>query len=262
MSTVKCWIFLIIGFLLGSLFTIGCGHSGGGSGGFSPEPTLANASDISFDNLACGLASTNVQRALEEILTNHHSAQTMQGVEAMATTSSTLTGAINELVNRAATLEAELAALETKTASMSLSGTDLVFSSVNINLTNGTGNTETVNGLGNLTIGYAESTVSDPDAGRGGSHCVVNGVKNFYLSYGSVIFGRLNSSEGPYCSIFGGTDHICGGTTSNTICGGSHNFTSGTCCSVSGSSSAQAAGSQSVASGDDVHVNGTYFHRP
>ena len=108
---IKSILFLIVGFFLGSLLTIGCGGGGGGGGAYT-TPATYSATDLIFDNLACTLSSTNVQTAIDELLVKQQTAEAFQGAQAMSTTTSTLTGAINELAARAAQLEAKLTDME------------------------------------------------------------------------------------------------------------------------------------------------------
>ena len=94
-----------------------------------------------------------------------------------------------------------IAALETKTASMSViaasdstntSGkTTVRFAGVNVQIVDGTGATQgTQSGLGNLIIGYNESRndPKNPDV-RTGNHNLVAGIFNNYSSNGGVVFG-------------------------------------------------------------------------
>jgi len=79
------------------------------------------------------------------------------------------------------TLDQRVAALEAKLRFLTTTGTSMVISGANLFLRNGTGATASVNGLGNLIIGYNElrprdSSGNDPNV-RTGSHNLVLGSR-------------------------------------------------------------------------------------
>ena len=80
-----------------------------------------------------------------------------------------------------------VAALEAKTRFISTVGTEMSITGANLHILNGTGQTETTNGLGNLIVGYNElrETGKNP---RTGSHNLIVGNRNDYLSFGGVVF--------------------------------------------------------------------------
>ena len=149
-----------------------------------------------------------------------------------------------------------IAALETKTASMSLLAANdstntskqptVRFSGVNVQIVSGTGTTEgTINGTGNLIIGYNElgraNFISGETDVRTGSHNIIVGVLNNYSSYGTVVSGNFNATTGPYAAAFG---HV--NTASNTyavVSGGEQNVASGFASNVTGGSLNTASGS-------------------
>ena len=71
--------------------------------------------------------------------------------------------------------------------------TTIQFSGVNVQVVNGAGKTESVNGEGNLVIGY------DEDSGREqqGSHNLVLGVEQTFTSYGGIIAGETQRHHEP-----------------------------------------------------------------
>ncbi len=129
----------------------------------------------------------------------------------------------NSSINlRLTNLDTRAAALETKTADMSIvhltyegqSYKTVRFSHVNVQIVNGTGATDTSTdgnftvgtGLGNLIIGYneeADNTTVYP-SNRTGYHNLIVGSVNNYTSYGSVIFGKANTVESKYSTVTGG----------------------------------------------------------
>jgi hypothetical protein len=143
----------------------------------------------------------------------------------------------------------------------------LTVSGENLQVVNGTGNETTVNGLGNLILGYNDN----PDAlDRTGSHNLVIGNDNGYTSYGGVVagYGNLisgmyasasggfgNSATGDYSSVSGGTDNKASGTWA-TVIGGDNNVASGTEASITGGILNTASGSgSSILGGYDGTVS-------
>jgi len=148
-------------------------------------------------------------------------------------------------------------------AGVSRTGDDLIFSGLNLWLNNGTGETETVNSLGNLTIGYNEERGSNDD--RSGSHNLILGRDNNFTSRGSLIVGRFNDSNGrhnailgtfssvaseSYASIFGGFDNQASGTYSSAV-GGRGANASGENAAVLGGLNNQASELNSTAVGGE-----------
>ncbi|MCP4129742.1 MAG: hypothetical protein GY754_01880 [bacterium] len=102
-------------------------------------------------------------------------------------------------------------------------GNNLVFSGMNVNIVNGTNSTLSVNGLGNLVIGYNEVRPGGHDVcewmtyngekkyvctfrdnTRTGSHNIVLGTENNYSGSSGIVTGMLNSISGNYGYIIGG----------------------------------------------------------
>ena len=86
------------------------------------------------------------------------------------------------------TLDQRVAALETKLHFLTTSGTSMIISGANLFIRNGLGITNSVNGLGNLILGFNEPRPLNADGTnpnvRTGSHNLVLGVRNNYRSYG------------------------------------------------------------------------------
>lgn len=130
-------------------------------------------------------------------------------------------------------LEARVAALEALLASVSLNGSDIVFSGVNVKIVSGTGSTDgAVNGLGNLIVGYNEQR-GDGSDDRSGSHNIVGGIRNNFTSYGGLVVGNTNTISGKNASVTGGTQNTASGFEAS-VSGGSLNTASGFAASVSG----------------------------
>jgi hypothetical protein len=134
----------------------------------------------------------------------------------------------------------------------------------NLHVNNGLGDTATTNSLGNVIIGYNEPRgrgVID----RSGSHMLVLGRGNNYLSYGGILAGTENTTSGPYSSVSGGVFNEASGEYSS-VSGGMSNDASGEYSSVrggrrneaSGESSSVSGGYSNVAIGNRSSVSGGY----
>lgn len=202
---------------------------------------------------------------------------------------------VSALQSQVSTLQALLAGV-TRLTDPATSKDTLRFSAMNVQVVNGTGSTESVNGLGNLVVGYNEA---DPDAtnDRSGSHVIVVGKFNQYSNYIGVVAGgsnRLsanyafvngvaneatglgacvsgglfNSAQGPYSSVSGGIENTASGFYCS-ITGGQENSVDGgslaaTVCGgalnfASGFWSTVGGGLSRTASGDDDWVAGSLF---
>jgi trimeric autotransporter adhesin len=147
------------------------------------------------------------------------------------------------------------------------------FNGVNVQVVNGLNDTETINGLGNLIIGYNE--VAPPPEGpvafcsdgryarqdeceangyiytnslKTGSHNLVVGDYNNYSQYAGIVSGRSNTINGRRAVVLGGHEHIAAGGGS-AILGGESNRARGIGTSVSG-------GFQNVATFEFSSVSG------
>ena len=81
-------------------------------------------------------------------------------------------------------------------------GNDFVIDGCNLVVRNGSGSTSTVNGLGNVIIGYdAPNTVDGFPKGKTGSHNLVVGDEHSYTSSGGVVTGFQNAVAGPSANL-------------------------------------------------------------
>jgi hypothetical protein len=147
---------------------------------------------------------------------------------------------------------------------------------INLQVVNGTNNTETVNGSGNLIIGYDEANTSTrivctlaTDANgnslsneanclaaggtvavrqKTGSHNLVMGSQNSYSSAGGIIAGSGNFITALYASNLGGTGNFAGGKFAVNVAGSGNHPT--------GSTAATLAGANNTASGTNSSVSG------
>lgn len=144
-------------------------------------------------------------------------------------------------------------------------------SGANLQVVNGLDETETVNGVGNLIVGYNEPYGSQDD--RTGSHCVVVGRALSYSSYGGEVLGYRNKIEAEYASALGGWRNeavgpyalIAGGNFSYvpgeaaSVFGGHNNFAGGPWATVAGGHINTASGSESTITGGWLNVaTGTF----
>jgi hypothetical protein len=131
------------------------------------------------------------------------------------------------------------------------------FSAINVQIVSGTGSTSTINGEGNLMIGYDEAP-----GGQTGSNNLVVGYGQAYSSFGSILGGKYNNASGPWSVVFGDANKTASTANSATVTGGKENTAKGAYSSVSGGFSNEATGSQSSILGGDGHdvtTMGGYF---
>jgi len=155
--------------------------------------------------------------------------------------------------------------------SVDTSTDSVVFTGANVHVRSGAGTTNaTVNGLGNLFVGYNEDATWGLD--RTGSHNLVVGRYHSYSSWGglaagqqntvsgeaSVAFGHLNEASGYYSSITGGYYSEATGDVSS-ITGGEGGVAGGHYSSNTGGYNADAnAPNSSVTGGYNGDASGDY----
>jgi hypothetical protein len=144
-------------------------------------------------------------------------------------------------------LEARIAALEAKLSGLTRSGNDFIITNANLYIQSGSGTTGgTINGKGNLIIGYNELRGSGND--RTGSHNLIVGRQQNYSSYGGMVAGYDSTISGPYASVSGGYSNTASGSESS-VSGGVLNVASGSQSSVSGGHGNTAYNEKSSVSG-------------
>lgn len=130
----------------------------------------------------------------------------------------------------------------------------VLFNGINLQVVNGTGVTQSVNGLGNIIVGYNRPRNAAPvcsigyytnqaectarggvwaNSHKSGSHNLVGGDFNSYASWGGVVFGLENAASAPYATVTGGAGNQALGDLSS-IGGGSLNTAAGIYTSVNG----------------------------
>jgi hypothetical protein len=203
-------------------------------------------------------------------------------------TKSQVDALVNPLIAQIADLQAAVSQLNALLAGVSRveDGKVLRFSGMNVQIVNGRGATNTINGLGNLIIGYDEvntwtdlATCSNgywkdqiscegngeiwSHTHKSGSHFLVTGYKNSYSRFGGIVSGQQNFATGTHATVTGGVYNTASGHNSS-VTGGRHNTAGGTSSSVSGgyentasvSYSSVSGGSRNIASGATSSVSG------
>jgi len=114
-------------------------------------------------------------------------------------------------------LQSEVASLQRTLKGVTRQGNTVRFSGVNVQIVSGAPKAGSLNGLGNLIVGYNR----DPGAQTGSGNVVIGDGQTF-TSYGGFIAGLDNSLKGPDSSILGGYDNVVSGTN-GTVAGGTWN---------------------------------------
>ena len=160
-----------------------------------------------------------------------------------------------------------------------------VFRGVNVQIVNGMGDTQTVNGTGNLIVGYNRPNTNGfvcsmgvtesaavclanggvwAQSHKSGSHNIVGGDFNNYSSWGGLVLGLENALSAPYTAVLGGARNRAEGSFA-TVVGGAYNTGSGIYSSISagcdnhatGAFAAVAGGAQRLAPGQNDWVGGS-----
>ena len=153
----------------------------------------------------------------------------------------------HDLQSQVKELTARVQKLEAKLACMTTDGDEVMFEKCNVHIRSGNGKTDgTVNGLGNLIIGYNEG--SGQNIKRTGSHNLVLGPEHAYSSFSGLVIGRENTISAPYASVSGGRLNTASGFAAS-VSGGSVNTARADFASVSGGKSNEARGLASSVSG-------------
>jgi hypothetical protein len=128
------------------------------------------------------------------------------------------------------------------------------FSGVNLQVINGSGSETTLNGTGNLLLGYDEK----PKAQTGSHNLLLGGTENSYSSYGGIVGGAHNNTiSGPYASVIDGAENTATGTASVITGGHSNLVNSGYSTLGGGCSNLVGTGTLAVSS---ICTSGSYPH--
>jgi hypothetical protein len=183
-------------------------------------------------------------------------------------TTTAQTSQINQLNSQQASQQLTITALKASNdylrsllQNASLLGQDMYVTG-NLHIVNGLGSTETVNGYGNLIVGYNELRGDRTDK-RTGSHNIVVGMNHNFSSYGGLVVGYSNTISGSFASVSGGVGNNGSGLGAS-VSGGFSNTASGVNSSVSGGvgntgngpSASVSGGLSNTASGVNSSVSG------
>jgi len=130
----------------------------------------------------------------------------------------------------------------------------------NLQVVNGLGVTESLNGLGNLIVGYNELGNPAGD-NHTGSHNIVGGNENNFSSSGGLVMGEGNGISAEWASVSGGSNNYASGPSSS-VSGGLGNSADGFGTSVSGGYRNRASGYFTSVSGGAANLasgGGFYF---
>ncbi len=188
---------------------------------------------------------------------------------------SSLDGRVSTLESLAATpVEQELLTDLSAYVTVDTAASTVRISGANLQVVNGTSNTQSANGLGNLILGYNEDVYGYETSGmREGSHSLVVGVNHAYTSYGSIVHGDNayvtgayaaalgvygGSAEGARSVLLGGWGGYAAGEGS-FVAGGQYNVAYGTgAAAVGGYSNAVYGGYASAVGGSFASVDGDW----
>jgi len=144
-----------------------------------------------------------------------------------------------------------------------------VFRGVNVQIVNGMGDTQTVNGTGNLIVGYNRPNTNGfvcsmgvtesaavclanggvwAQSHKSGSHNIVGGDFNNYSSWGGLVLGLENALSAPYTAVLGGARNRAEGSFA-TVVGGAYNTGSGIYSSISAGFDNHATGAFAAVAG-------------
>jgi hypothetical protein len=102
---------------------------------------------------------------------------------------------VETLVKQVATLSTQLTTVQTTVQPFRRVGTDVFLEGVNLHVRNGSGRTDSNNGLGNVFVGYNERG----EAGlQTGSHNVVVGREHAFSSHGGIVAGSRATASQPF----------------------------------------------------------------
>ncbi len=255
------------------------------NGNFSAVKTAVddNASRIAALESAVAALKTTVTALQGDLATANSTIASLQGsVTTLQTSLATTQSDLATAKSNIATLQAQVVtinasdvmALEPYLAVTPGGTPKALLSGINLQIVNGAASTNSVNGTGNLIIGYDEVRAdltyfcSNGNYGdqatctanggtwavshKTGSHYLVMGHENNYSQYGGIVAGYRNTATNSLASVTGGSYGTSRGYLSS-VSGGYLNIASGSHSSVTG-------GYYGTASGGDASVTGGYLN--
>jgi hypothetical protein len=122
------------------------------------------------------------------------------------------------------------------------------FSAVNLQIVDGGGTTSTINGTGNLVIGYAENSTN---RARTGSHDLILGTANGWTSYADLVAGFNNAASNSFAATFGASN----------VASGQYSTVAGHFNTASASFTSVLGGAFNTAAAQHASVTGGEFNR-
>jgi hypothetical protein len=263
-------------------------------------PPPAVASDVTIPNTF----QSGTTAVAAEVNANFSAVETSvddnnSRIAALEATVAALQATVTSQASTISTLQSNLTAVQssqvmaldsyiTVDASGDPRGPLVTLAGANLKIVNGLGSTNSINGLGNLIIGYDEVNTSTVIQGcsdgayinptscagagevwshshKSGSHYLVAGSENNYSQYGGIVAGMYNFVTSAYGTVTGGEYNMASGTNSS-VSGGTYNTASNNDSSVSGGNintasgiaSSVSGGSNNTAGGNTSSVSGGY----
>jgi hypothetical protein len=125
------------------------------------------------------------------------------------------------------------------------------FDAVNVQLVDGAGSTASVNGTGNLVVGYDENP---SNVAQTGSHDLILGRNQSFKGYGELLGGYQNVASGSGATVFGVNNNVSG--SYSAVTGGNGNAAKATGASVTGGYMNTAASSDTSVTGGCSNIAG------
>jgi len=152
-------------------------------------------------------------------------------------------------------LEAENAALRAY-LTVDEASDSIIFSGANVYVQSGSGGTAgTVNGLGNLVLGYDEDDGADD---KSGSHNLVLGVEHSYSSYGGLLSGQNNAVTDAHSSSISGSNNTVTSSFAAAVAGGANTVSGQRAASLGGAASTISGSYAAIVGGSSSTASGTY----
>jgi hypothetical protein len=170
---------------------------------------------------------------------------------ALAEVLMTMQQTIESLQTQVEALEASAVVGLNEYMSVDVDAHSVLLTGANFQVVNGEGASATVNGQGNVIIGYNESDTSTSI--RGGSHNLVLGRMNQYASFGGLIHGLNNTVLSAEGAVIAGSNNLVSGYRS-AVLGGDQNTSSGNKVVSVGGVHNEAKGSVAVVIGGSENV--------
>jgi hypothetical protein len=146
-----------------------------------------------------------------------------------------IAGMVDFLDERLDSVENKLSSVsvDDMTGSVTFEDVDVFFDGGNVHVRSGSGTTDgTVNGKGNLIVGYNELR-GDMTDDRTGSHNIIVGRQHSYSNFGGFVGGERNAILGQYSTVSAGYANLASQNHSS-VSGGRENEAAANFSSISG----------------------------